>query len=1081
MKNFVTPSRWLIGACALLMTSHAALAQQQQHQRLARPGQTAARTAERPPSIKDIYRAFGVSSENSVIEPEVDLDRDTLLFEDFNDLEQMLPAGWRNVDEDGLTPNFPDLENWAFGEATTSSSDSNERVALSLSWLEGFAPGNRNWLITPQVSVANEFVVLRHRSMPAQVGLYQDGYTILVSTTGNNLAAFTDTLAVFAQNINDEADQFSEGIRHTASEPNPNRAEQGFDYGVFETYEFSLEEYAGQDVYIAFLHNSDDDFTINLDDILVANVIPSARAQVIHNAPDVAADTVSIFFNDELLLDSVPFRTASEFIDLPAGIEFDLSVQPAGATDTVGALFRSTYELDTNETYIIVANGILPGNFDDYAADSAFNLFVYPLGREMAMEEDEYDLLVFHGAPDAPTVDVTALLDINNPTDLGTIIDNISYGEFADEGYVSVPNENFIFSVRDSSGATIVASYIAPLSLLNTLVGGGLLGQSYTVLASGFLNPADNNDGEAFGLFITLPGGGPLLELPAVDLTARVQVIHNAPDVAADTVSIFLNDELLLDNVAFRTASPFVDLPALSQFDLSIQPAGATDTVGALFNETYELALDETYVIVANGILPGNASDYDVDAPFGLFVYEGAREEAEAENNYDLLVFHGAPDAPTVDVTALTDDLQNVGTVVDDVSYGEFADEDYVSVPDDDYILSVRDETGATVVASFVAPLETLNAQDSIIGQGFTVLASGFLNPTVNNDGPAFGLFVALPSGGDLLELPPYMPMARVQVIHNAADVAADTVDVYLNDGLLLDNFAFRTATPFVDIPAGMSFDLSVQPGSSSDTVGALFRRSYELDTNETYVIVANGILPANFDDYAADSTFDLFVYTGAREMSTEEDEIQLLAFHGATDAPTVDIAVSGSTDPLFDDLMYGTFDGYVGVGAAGYNLDVRTTDGTVVATFLADLSDEELEGEALTVLASGFLDPSANEGGIGEPFALVVAGADGGEVLVLSMVVSAQPFADAVRRVQLFPNPAEQQQINVSYTLAEAGEVAFALRDLQGRKLSSAQYSRQAAGEQSVRYNLGDVSPGVYLLEMQTAGTRRAFRVVVR
>ncbi|MDA3943423.1 MAG: hypothetical protein PF694_07775, partial [Bacteroidetes bacterium] len=39
---------------------------------------------------------------------------------------------------------------------------------------------------------------------------------------------------------------------------------------------------------------------------------------------------------------------------------------------------------------------------------------------------------------------------------------------------------------------------------------------------------------------------------------------------------------------------------------------------------------------------------------------------------------------------------------------------------------------------------------------------------------------------------------ARVQVIHNSADAAAEVVDVWLNDELLLDNFAFRTASPFI-------------------------------------------------------------------------------------------------------------------------------------------------------------------------------------------------------------------------------------------------------------------------------------------
>jgi hypothetical protein len=35
---------------------------------------------------------------------------------------------------------------------------------------------------------------------------------------------------------------------------------------------------------------------------------------------------------------------------------------------------------------------------------------------------------------------------------------------------------------------------------------------------------------------------------------------------------------------------------------------------------------------------------------------------------------------------------------------------------------------------------------------------------------------------------------ARLQVIHNSADLAASTVDVWLDNTLLLDNFAFRTS-----------------------------------------------------------------------------------------------------------------------------------------------------------------------------------------------------------------------------------------------------------------------------------------------
>ena len=57
---------------------------------------------------------------------------------------------------------------------------------------------------------------------------------------------------------------------------------------------------------------------------------------------------------------------------------------------------------------------------------------------------------------------------------------------------------------------------------------------------------------------------------------------------------------------------------------------------------------------------------------------------------------------------------------------------------------------------------------------------------------------------------------ARIQVIHNAADPAADSVDIYLNGTRLLDNFKFRTATPFIDAPAGVALNIGVAPANST-------------------------------------------------------------------------------------------------------------------------------------------------------------------------------------------------------------------------------------------------------------------------
>ncbi|MBN1543714.1 DUF4397 domain-containing protein, partial [candidate division KSB1 bacterium] len=89
---------------------------------------------------------------------------------------------------------------------------------------------------------------------------------------------------------------------------------------------------------------------------------------------------------------------------------------------------------------------------------------------------------------------------------------------------------------------------------------------------------------------------------------------------------------------------------------------------------------------------------------------------------------------------------------------------------------------------------------------------------------------------------------ARLQVIHNAADPNAQAVDVYLEGTLLLDDFAFRTATPFIDAPAGTPINVGIAPGNSTSAADTLVNFTLTLTAGETYVAVANGVLnPAAF------------------------------------------------------------------------------------------------------------------------------------------------------------------------------------------------------------------------------------------
>ncbi|UAB80373.1 DUF4397 domain-containing protein [Marixanthomonas sp. SCSIO 43207] len=234
-----------------------------------------------------------------------------------------------------------------------------------------------------------------------------------------------------------------------------------------------------------------------------------------------------------------------------------------------------------------------------------------------------------------------------------------------------------------------------------------------------------------------------LLSFSVFSQTARVQVIHNSPDALAAEVDVYVNSDLTLDDFAFRTATPFVDLPAGTEIELSVAPANSSDVGDAVLTVPVTLTEDETYIVVADGIV--SPTGYNPAPPLTLQVFAMGREAASNGANTDVLVHHGSTDAPTVDVFETG---AGAGLIVDDISYSEF--QGYLELPTADYVIQVNDATGTTGVAAYEAPLSTLGLD----GAAITVLASGFLDPTQNSDGPAFGLYVALPAGGPLVALP---------------------------------------------------------------------------------------------------------------------------------------------------------------------------------------------------------------------------------------------------------------------------------------------------------------------------------------
>ncbi|MFU8843982.1 MAG: DUF4397 domain-containing protein [Bacteroidales bacterium] len=485
----------------------------------------------------------------------------------------------------------------------------------------------------------------------------------------------------------------------------------------------------------------------------------TARVQVIHNSADKSAKFVDVWLNNTLLIDDFQFRTATPFINAPSGVEFTLSVAGPKSLSSAEAIWSQNFTLDANKTYVIVASGFLDIPTADL--DRLFSLYVYDMGREAASVTGNTDVLVFHGALNAPGVSVNEI-----GKGAGNIINNFFYGDFA--GYLELPNEDYILQVENLDGDGESISFNAPLTTL------GLADAALVAVASGIIGASDSSD--EFGIWVALPSGGNMIPLPLhnsddiPEQTARVQVIHNSADLAAAVVDAWLDNTLLLDDFAFRTASPFVDAPGGQEFTIAIQGPNSTGPENPIWSQNYTLAVEETYVLVANGIV--SPTGYDPVKPFDIYVYAMGREEASNPANTDVLVFHGSTDAPVVDVVEV---LAGAGTIIDDLAYGEYAG--YLELPTADYRLAIKDETGSVTVVTYDAPLATLG----LSGGAFTVIASGFLNPENNSSGSGFGLWVALPAGGSLLPLPLWLSVNET-ILEESVRAYPNPASNYLNN-----------------------------------------------------------------------------------------------------------------------------------------------------------------------------------------------------------------------------------------------------------------------------------------------------------
>jgi hypothetical protein len=380
--------------------------------------------------------------------------------------------------------------------------------------------------------------------------------------------------------------------------------------------------------------------------------------------------------------------------------------------------------------------------------------------------------------------------------------------------------------------------------------------------------------------------------------TARFQLIHNAADPSLDTVDVYVNG-FMYDNIVFRKATSLLTT-ASGSVKININNRNSIDSGDLVLNRfTQTLAANSNTVIMFTGldsIVNFGSNPNNINTGINL-VAKTLTTWSAGSGKVQINIFHGVTDAPGIDI--FTKPTISSGTLPTNLRFaqanGGTAAMFFNNVPT---YIETRLTGTKTVIKAY-------NVNLTSFGQNLlTVFASGFVNPSTNQNGKNFGMF-AVDTNGMVTEL---IEATRLQFIHNAADVALQSVDIYLNNTKVVPALKFRNATPFLTVNAGNT-EVRISTANQTDTL--FYLPSINLVSGKSYLAMAMGLKDTtNFapNPNGVNRQLNITGFDSMPESSLLAGSFQYLVANGNTDATTLSFNNVPSQTSIISGLMYGGF-----------------------------------------------------------------------------------------------------------------------------------------------------------------------------
>lgn len=327
------------------------------------------------------------------------------LFEDFES-GIFPPDGWSVVDQDG------DGFNWG----TSSEGINNSNASVSYSWLNRIL-NPENYLISPNLRVEKGEVLSFWVSAP-EINFFNENYQIRVSTTDSLITSFSDLI-------------FEETLQNTD----------------WRNIILPLDNYVGQDIYIAFVHtNVTDQWRILLDDIEInqLNIYTSiTEITCDKNDGSVSLDielgekdiSSSLMYSWEALYDN--YSSNAKNIDNLFPNVYVLNIKNLGNINIFQDTFYVKYK-DVGAPFI--------------ASESRFEDFVFNYGNRLLEDDENGNNINVNYEPSNDTVFIgvacVALDEIDHflrDGSLGNLFEGVLYDDCEDDNNYEFTFQSFRF------------------------------------------------------------------------------------------------------------------------------------------------------------------------------------------------------------------------------------------------------------------------------------------------------------------------------------------------------------------------------------------------------------------------------------------------------------------------------------------------------------------------------------------------------------------------------------------------------------------------------------------------------------